>query len=353
MSMFPSSLVVRWPGRCSVKYEVAHIRDAESFVAGRVQPERDRLRARAQVQQLLRLDRFVHVLSGADHRNYADQLVLEVEDRRADRRDPELRLVHGDFVELLANVRETLAQRHRVGHRARRELRQLAGKHATLKLGRRERERKPPLRGGVRGQAIAELHRDHHRIGKLPRRADDRVAARWYAEDDRLPGKVAQLHGVRFGKTAQIELLHRSLPDMRELEAELVALGLRVLLDEAEMLQRREVAMHPRLRLAEMIGERSQTHRLVRGRERFKDLSGHHHGLDEAASVGAVLVWCQIEDIRHLAPFSIQLYRCAIFICWGYASKAHPATSIAQRLLTAAASTSNIANTMYRNKKHQ
>ena len=162
--------------------------------------------------------------------------------------------------------------------------RKLARQHAALQFRRRECEREPPLCRRVRGQAEAELDRNHHRIGEFPRGADDRVAARRNAQNDGLPGEVAQLHRIGLGEAAQVELLHSGLPDMRELEPELVEFGFGVLLDEAEIFQRREVAVHARLRLAEMIGERSEAHRLARGGERFENLAGHDDGLDQPAA---------------------------------------------------------------------
>jgi hypothetical protein len=80
-------------------------------------------------------------------------------------------------------------------------------------------------------------------------------------------------------------------------------------------------------------------------------LRGHHHGLDEAAAVGAVLVRCEIEDIGHLGPFPS---RC-IAVRYSFVERTL-AKHILRRQLPASidriGTVPNIFETMYRNKKH-
>ena len=60
----------------------------------------------------------------------------------------------------------------------------------------------------------------------------------------------AMINAVRFGAPKNV----LEVPDMRELESKLVEFGFGVLLDEAQIFQRRKMAVHARLRLAEMTG---------------------------------------------------------------------------------------------------
>src|SRR5215210_8074168 len=130
---------------------------------------------------------------------------------------------------------------------------QLSAKHALLQLWRGKRECEPALRRRMRGQPVTNPHRNRHEVRTLAHSMDDRIAASRNAQDHGLSGEIAQLEHVRFGQPPQLELVRGGLPDMRELEPELVTLGLRILIDKAEMPQGREMPMHPRLWFAEMI----------------------------------------------------------------------------------------------------
>jgi hypothetical protein len=77
---------------------------------------------------------------------------------------------------------------------------------------------------------------------------------------------------------------------VNELGAQPITLGLSVLIDKTEIAQRRQMPVHLRLRFAELIGERGQPHRLPCRGERLDDLPRHHHRLDHAGAVDALLV---------------------------------------------------------------
>src|ERR1700722_3824422 len=55
------------------------------------------------------------------------------------------------------------------------------------------------------------------------------------------------------------------------------------------------MAMHLRLRLAELVGERGEPHRLPGRGQRLDDLPGDHDGLDELGIARALLVFSAIE----------------------------------------------------------
>ena len=116
------------------------------------------------------------------------------------------------------------------------------------------------------GQPVSEPYRDGDEIGTVEHRIGDGVATGRQAQHHCLPRQIAQPHHIRFGQPPQIELVGCGLADMRELLREVIALALRVLIDEAEKFQCRQMAVDLGFGLAELMRQRREPHRLARSR---------------------------------------------------------------------------------------
>ena len=129
-------------------------------------------------------------------------------------------------------------------------------------------------------QQRADLEQLQARVGPEDVVHDEDAARVRHADADRLAD--AGREQLRPGERARAELVQVEIavPELEELRAELVLVGVEVLFDEAVLLERPEQAVHRRLRQPDPVGEvgEAQPPRVLA--ERLQDAHGTVDGLN-------------------------------------------------------------------------
>ena len=143
------------------------------------------------------------------------------------------------------------------------------------------------------GQLRADLEDLERGVGAEDVVDDDDGGAVENADAHGGVGAVGQPLGVDERAPAQLVVVEVGVAEVQEAGAELVLVGVAVLLDEAVRLQRLEQAVHGRPGHAELVGELRHAEPPRAGGERLEDARGAVDGLDRAPrAAGREIIDC-------------------------------------------------------------
>jgi hypothetical protein len=129
-------------------------------------------------------------------------------------------------------------------------------------------------------QQGADLEHLQARVGAEDVVDDEHAAGMGDADADRLADACREELGPRKGAGAQLVQVEVAVPELEQLGAQLVLVGVEVLLDESVLLQRPEQAVDGRLREADAIGEVREAEPPGMLAERLEDAHGPIDGLN-------------------------------------------------------------------------